>query len=395
MADLSNQSVLGIKVEGTSGTYDAPNNTTDLVIVAELRPNIAGLTSQIQEFTGSIHQPGPTVSGATFEVTGRILLRGPGGSSPPSADGFVPGRILRAGGFSETVISTAVPASAEALAAATTSSVTLGTGAAATADLYKAAGIFLAAVGAGLAGFAVLRSYSAARLANLARVLGSAPTGNYQVPKQLAYRLDASGTPPTLSVSCWIGGKRYNGKGCTVSSLRLVLPTASRDNQDPPSIEFTLTGDLESDATETAPTIATPSVAPPPFRAGQLWVAGARLASSNITIDMGAEVAYEPDPNQASGNKAAQLTRTTRTVNLTLSQVPKATFDPFALAAAQSVHALEAIWGSATGNTIGLIVTDMRFNYPSPDNSGPLVNTTGEAYIDDANRSIGLVFPYT
>jgi hypothetical protein len=394
MADLSNQSVLGIKVEGTSGTYDAPNNSTDLVVVAELRPNIAGLTSQIQEFTGSIHQPGPTVSGATFEVTGRILLRGPGGSAPPSADTFVPGRVLRAAGFSETVISAAVPTSPEALAAATTTSVTLGSTAAGTADLYKAVGVLLAAVGSGFAGLTMLRSYTAGKLATVARVFGTAPTGNYQVPRQLAYRLDASGTPPTLSVSCWIGGKRYNGKGCTVSSLRIVLPTASRDNQDPPSIEFTLTGDLESDATEACPSIAVPTVSPPPFRAGQLWIANARLAASNVTIDLGAEIAYEPNPNQASGNNAAQLTRTTRTVNMTLSQVPKATFDPFALAAAQSQHGLSAIWGSAAGNTIGLIVTDMRFNYPSPDNSGPLVNTTGEAYIDDANRSIGLVFPY-
>lgn len=393
MADLSNQSVLGIKVESVAGTFDGPT-TSDLLRVADLRPSLAGLTSQVQEFTGSIHRPGPSVTGSTFEVSGRILLRGPGGSSPPAADAFIMGRIMRAAGFSETVIAAAIPASPEALGAATTTQVTLGTTPAGTADLYKAAALLLAAQGAGLAGMAMTRSYSAAKVALLARVFGVAPTGNYQIPRQLLYRLDPSGTPPTLSVSVWIGAKRYNGRGCAISSFRFVVPTASRDQTDPPSIEFTLSGDLEGDVDEAAPAAPNAIVAPPPFRNGALWIAGKRLAASSLSIDLGAELATEPDPNQPTGNKAAQLIGTTRTVQMTLSQVPKSAFDPIALANAQEQHGIEAVWGDASGNKIGLIVTDARFDFPSPDNSGPLVNTTGQAYVDGANRDIGLTFVY-
>ena len=298
MADLSNQSVLAVKVESPSGTFTAPSSS-DALRVADMRPNIAGLTSQIQEFTGSIHQPGPTVSGNTFEVSGRILLRGPGGASPPAGDAFIMGRILRAAGFSETVSAAAIPAAPEALAAGTTSQATLGTTPAGTLDLYKAACVLFASIGAGLTGAAMLRDYSAAKVARLARVLG-APlnTSNYQIPKQLLYRLDPSGTPPTLSVSCWIGNKRYDGKGCTVSSFRFLVPTSSRDQTDSPSIEFTLTGTFEADADEASPLAPAATVAPPPFRAGQLWIDQKRLAASNLSIDLGAEVAYEPDPNE-------------------------------------------------------------------------------------------------
>lgn len=394
MADLSNQSTIGVTKEVTPGTFVAPNTSTDLLRVADLRLTIQGLTVTLDEYTGSIHKPGPIVSGSTAEVTFKLILRGPGGSAPPAANTFVPGRIMQAIGFSETVISAAVPVSAEALGAATTTSVTLGATATGTADLYKAAAVNLAALGTGLAGMVMLRSYSSSKLANLARLLASAPTGNYQVPRQLAYRLEGSITPPTLSNSVWMGTKRFDLRGLAVSSWRLNLPTNGRDNSEPPSIDVTLTGEYVDDYDDACPTVPAATVAPPPFRAAQLWIANKRLAASNITIDMGAEVAFEPDPNEPSGNKAAQLTGTNRNISFTLSQVPKTVFDPNVLAAAQGYHSLEAVWGTVSGNKMGLIVTDMRFNYQTPDNSGALVNTTGEAYTDEANRTIGLVFAY-
>lgn len=394
MADLSNQSVLAIKKETVAGTYTAPNNTTDLVRVADLRLTIGGLTATVNEFTGSIHAPGPVVIGSTFEVSGRIIMRGPGGTTPPAIDAFVPGRILQAAGFSEDIISAPVPATAEVLGAgSTTTTATLGTTASAVADTYKAQTIFLAGLGANQLGMVMVRAYSAAKAALLTRTNATAYSGNYQVPRQLSYRLNASGTPVTLSLSVWHGAKRYNARGCTISALRFNMPTASRDSQDFPTIEFTLTGDLQGDADETSP-LAPTALAVAPYKGGQFWIAGVRLPASNLTIDMGAEVAYEPDPNQASGNQAAQLVRTTRTVQFTLSQVPKTTFDPLALADAQAYHGISAQWGLGSGNYFGIIATDARFNYSSPDASGALVNVTGEAYVDDANRSIGLVIPF-
>lgn len=394
MADLSTQSVLGIRKEVTAGTYLAPSTTTDLVRIADLRLTIGGITATVNEYTGSIHAPGPVVIGSTFEVSGRIILRGPGGAAPPAADAWVPGRILQAASFSEDIISTAVPAAPEALGVgSTTSTAVLGTSAATTLDQYKAQTVFLAGLGAGVAGMTMIRAYSAAKAALLTRLNATAYSGNYQIPRQLSYRLSATGTPTTLSLSVWHGNKRYNARGCTISSLRFNMPTASRDSQDFPTIEFTLTGELQGDADEAAP-LAPTALAVPPFKAGQLWIANSRLAASSLVIDMGAEVAYEPDPNQTSGNQSAQLVRTTRTVQFTLSQVPKTTFDFLALADGQAYHGISAQWGLAAGNYFGVIATDARFNYASPDASGALVNVTGEAYVDDANRSIGLVIPW-
>jgi hypothetical protein len=393
MADLSNQSVLGIAVESVAGTYVAPT-TNDLIRVSDLRISINGITVNINEYTGSIHRPGPVVLGKTFEVSGRVFLRGPGGSTVPAANAFVPGRIIRAAGFDETVQAAAIPAAPEALGAGSTTTVAnLGTTAAGTLGIYKAMGVLLAALGTMPKGMAMIRSYSAAKAALLARTAGSTITGNYQIPKQLSYRLNASATPPSLSASCWYGGRRYNGNGLAISSFRINIPTASRDSQELPSIEFTLSGDLESDASETAP-IPPAVLAIPPFRDGNLWINNTQLAGTSLTIDLGAEVGYPPNPNRPSGNDPAQLVGTTRTVNFTIAQTLKATFDQIALADAQGYLAMEAGWGLGTGNSFGVIVTDARLNYANPDNSGPFVNLTGEAYVDDADRTIGITLPF-
>jgi hypothetical protein len=393
MADLSNQSSLGITVETVPGTYVAPNTTTDLIRVADLRITINGITVNINEYTGSIHKPGPVVLGKTFEVSGRIFLRGPGGTTPPAAGVFVPGRIMRAAGFTETVLAAAVPVAPEALGAgSTTTAATLGATAVGTLDLYKGLGVLLSALGTMPKGMAMVRAYSAAKVALLARTAGATITGNYQIPRQLAYRLGVA-TPPSLSASCWFGSRRYNGNGLAISSFRVNVPTSSRDSQELPSIEFTLSGDLESDADQDAP--QPPAVlAIPPFRDGNLSIANVQLAATSLTIDLGAEIGYPPNPNRPSGNDAAQLTGTTRTVNFTIAQSLKATFDQIGLADAQAYHAFEAGWSLGTGNGFGVIVTDARFNYGNPDNSGSFVNLTGEAYVDDANATIALVIPF-
>lgn len=394
MADLSLQSVLGIKIESTAGTYNAPG-TSDLLLVADLKPSIEGLTTQITEYTGSIHKPGPVVLGKTFSVSGKLLLRGPGGTSPPAADAWVPGRILRAAGFSEVVTATAVPVSPEAVAAGgSTTSVTLGATATGTADIYKNMLILLSLLGSNRAGLTPVRTNTAGKLATLMETAGSAITsGNWQLPRQLSYLL-SSGTPPTLSVSCWIGKRRINGVGCAISSFKINLPTASRDNQEVPSIEFTISGDIQSDVDDASPPVAPTGLAIPPFRDGKLWIANTQLGGSSLTIDFGAQIGYPPNPNRTTGNETAQLTETTRTVDLTLNQVPLTVFDHVALANAQSYHSLFALWGLAGGNAFSLSVTDMRFNHRSGDNSGAFVNSTGQAFVDGVDKTIALTIPF-
>lgn len=397
MVDISANTVLGLALEVTPGTFVAPSAPDDLLTVADLRPSIAGLTSEVSEFTGSIHRPGPKVGGASFEVSGRCLLRGPGGTEPPAADTFVAGRILRAAGFAETILSAAIPVAPEALGSATDGdTVVLGTTAAGTADLYTGLAVHLAALGAlnpnAGGGITLIKDYLADKTAELAETFGGSLAGNYQILEQVAYIL-SSAAAPTLSASTWIGSKRYDGRGLSLSSLRINLPTFSRESTDLPSIEFTLTGDLHQDADDTAP-VPDVSLAVPSFKNGKLMVANTKLGGSSLSIDFGATVAYAPDPNQTTGNLAATLTETTRRAELTLNHVSKASFDFLGLANAQSYHSIMALYGLASGNAVGALVPEARFNYFSPDNGGALVNMTGEMLIDGADRSIALVFPY-
>jgi len=393
MTGLSNNTVIGLTKEVTPGTFNAPNTTTDLLVVADLKPNIQGLTSDVNEYTGSIHKPGPKVGGATFEISGRALIRGPGGSSPPASDAFVLGRLLQAIGFTETRVTSAVPASPEAVGAGgSTSTVQLGSTATGTADLYNGHAVQIAGLGTSPKNIAQILDYSAGKVATLGEIAGGALTsGNYQILKQLVYRL-AAATPPSLSASCWVGGRRYDGNGLALSAFKINLPTFSRDRTDYPSIEFTLSGNLDGSADDTAPT-PTISLAPPPYKDGKLWVAKTQLGGSSLDIDFQAQIAYPPNPNQITGSESAVLTETKRQVNLSLNQVLAADLDLIAMADAQAYHPIIAQYGLASANYVLLGVPNARFNYFSPDNSGPLVADTGSLYIDDVLDSVLLSFP--
>jgi len=395
MADLSHNSSIGVTIETTPGTFNAPNTTTDLLQAADLKVQINGITVKVNEYTGTIHKPGPAVLGRTIDVTMKLYLRGPGGSTVPSAGAFVLGRVLRAAAFTEVVQSTAIPVAPEALGAGTTTQATLGVTAAATQDLYKGLMVALYGLGATLPkNLTMIRSYSAAKIAVLAEVAATAlATTNYQLPKQLAYQLSPSSAVPTLSLCVWQGTRRYDCSGMAVSSFKINLPTSSRSNAVLPSIDVTMSGSLVQDADDTAPILA-PGLAISPFRDGKLWVAGVAMGGASLDINFGATVAYPPDPNKSDGNAPAQMASTERAASLTLNQVLKATQDFFTIANGQANQPIMAMYGSGTGNFFGVIVTDARFNFRSPDASGEFIFNTGDAFIDGYSRDISLCIPF-
>ncbi len=395
MADLSNNTACAVTVETTSGTFNAPNNSSDLIQLSNVTVAVDGITQTINEYTGSIHKPGAVVLGKTLTVTGRLYMRGPGGSTPPSAGAFVPGRILRAAAFAEVIVGTAIPASAEALAAGTQTQVTLGATPAGTANLYK--GMMAQLVGlSSIAArrFTMLRSYSASKVALLAETAGSAlNTTNYQIPKQLTYQLSPSADVPTLSVSIWHGSRRFDGVGMAISSFSITLPAASRANTELPYIDFTLTGDLEANADDTAPSLPV-QLSIPAFRDGKLSVAGVNLGGSSVTINFNAQTAFPPNPNKISGNDAPQMASTERTASVVINQVAKATIDLIGLADAQTQHSLLAQWGSVSGNMFGVIITDGRFNYASPDAGAEFISNNFDMLIDGGSKDISIAVPF-
>jgi hypothetical protein len=122
MVDLTSQAALAIKAQSAPGTYATPTSS-DATMVANLSWTPQAITSESPEYTGSIHRAGQIVLGATYDVSFDILIRGPGGASPPAADAFIFGRVMRALGFTENIISSAIPAAAEALGGGSTTTV--------------------------------------------------------------------------------------------------------------------------------------------------------------------------------------------------------------------------------------------------------------------------------
>ncbi len=393
MAFLSTKTAVAIAVQSGPGTWGNPT-AADLYPCSAARLQIDAISAENPEYTGTIHRQGALIIGKTASITLTFLIRPPGGSSPPAAGAWVPGRVLRAAGFTENLMAAAIPASAEALGSATTTSATLGAGAAATAGLYKGLGISLVGGGASyMQRLTSIRDYSAAKLAALFETYGTAPTGNYQIPKQLAYSLSASAALPWLSVGGWYDAVRYDIIDCSVSALKFNFPTATRDSTEFPTMEVTLEGDLYAFTDEACPAI--PALgAPPSFKDGDFWLAGKALGGSSFSLDMGAQLGRPPNANRASGNDPAQMTETRRSAQITLNHNSKAAFDPIALADAQSLHGLFAQYGYGAGSAVQFNIPNGRLSYPNPDNGGAFVTQTMDLLIDDVEKSINLVFAY-
>lgn len=394
MADLANQSAIAIAKQSAAGTRVAPT-TNDLIAVSNLRPSTETYTIENPEYTGSIHKRGAFVTGKGSSVSFTTTIRGPGGSSIPSADGFVLGRLLQAAGFSENRISSAVPSSVEALTSPSTTTVTFGTGASGTADLYKALLVYLSAGGASsnLKNHSAIINYTASKVATLAETFGTAPSGNYQIQPQLAYQYSSSSTPAILSIDIWRGGKKYQMMDMVVTSCRLNFTTSNRDQTAICSIDWTLTGDLYGEDDESAPVI--PTLGPPPFfRDGDFWISQKALGVQSVSIDIAPRASYPPNPNKTNGNDPAQMVETVRSGQVTLNQVRLSTINLSSIANAQTLQSMWGQFGLVAGNSVAFIVPECRFAYPNDAGDGDFVQNTLDLYIDAADKAIALIFPY-
>jgi hypothetical protein len=392
MAQLSNQRALAIAKQSSPNTWASPT-TADLIPAAGLSWTANAITADNPEYTGSINRVGPGVFGATYEVTATFLIRGPGGSNPPAANAFILGRVLQSLGFTEQVLSAAIPVSAEALTAGSTTGFTMGAGATGTLDLYKGLAVKVPFLGSSPDDLAMIRSYAANKATVLGETAGGTITGNYQIPKQLAYTLAGTGTPPSLSGSLWEGAKRYDFIDMVPSSGKLTFPTASRENVDFAKLEITFSCDLYASADDTCPAI--PSLgAVPAFRDGKLFVAQKAMGGSSISIDLGLKVSYPPNPNKTSGSDAPQLTETRRTISLDLNTEAKSYMDFLAIASGQGYYPISGLFGFYPGNFVGFIATDARFNFPKSNEGGDFITSSGEAWIDGPDKTLSISFVY-
>jgi hypothetical protein len=392
----ANKTALAVAQQPIVDTFVQPNASTETLPVANVNFNIQGVTVANEEYTGSVHKNGDEVIGKTCTLTFNIYLRPPTGGAVPAANAFLPGRFLQAAKFTENRVSTAIPAAPEAIGAGpTTTSVTLGAGAAATAGLYKGLLVSLVSIGTTYAErLTAIRSYTAGKVATLMETLGVAPSGNYQIPPQLAYQRTISETDPDpLSLSLWLDGLRFDLVNMRVSGLRVNLPVSTRTQGAIPMLEVTMTGSIQTTADEGTPAI--PALgAVPKFRDGDLWIAGKAVGGSSLVIDFGIRTAAPPNPNKDDGSDAEELVESKTTITADLQKYRKAQFDTLALADAQAQHAVWAQYGYGAGAVVSLNVPDARLNYRSPNIGGDFVNETGDLFVDASDRNVSIVFPF-
>lgn len=392
----ANKTAIAVAQQVAVDTFVQPSTTNEVVAVSNLNLNIQGVTVANEEYTGTIHRNGDEVIGKNVTLSFNINLRPPGGSAVPAANAYLPGRFLQNAKFTENRVSTAIPAAAEAIGSgATTTSVTLGAGAAATAGLYKGLLVSLAAMGNNYqTRLTAIRSYTAAKVAQLLETFGSAPTGNYQIPPQLAYQRAIDDTDPLpLSLSVWLDGLRFDLINMRVSGLRVNIPVSTRQQGNTPVLEVTVTGTIQATADQATPTI--PALgATPKFRDGDFWVAGKAVGGSSFLADLGLRTAAPPNPNKSDGSDAEELVESQTTLTLDLQKYRKAEFDTLAMADNQAQYGVWALYGYTAGNVVSVIVPDARFNYRSPNIGQDHVNETGDMFVDVFDRNLSIVFPY-
>lgn len=395
MALRSTFTSVAVAVQSGPDSWTQPSSSTDTLPCGNARLTFNSVTAENPEYLGTVHRPGDFLLGKTAQVTFTLPIRPPGGASPPSAGAFIPGRFLRAAGFTENILSAAIPVSAEALGSgSTTTAAKLGSTAAGTAQLYKGLALNLSDNGSGYnRQLTAIRDYTSAKLATLFETLGTTPAANYQIPKQLAYQLSASAPNINLAISIWFEAVRYDLINMVVSSCRFVFPASTRSATDFPAIEITLDGDFYAWADEAAPAIGALG-AIPVFKDGDFWISNKALGGSSFSVDLGIQVGYAPNPNKQNGNDAAQLISTKRTAQLTLNHNTKATVDFMALADAQAQNGLWAQYGYTAGNMVMFNIPNGRLMIPNADNGGEFVTQTIDMVIDDADKAINLVYTF-
>jgi len=397
---LSTRTSLAIAVQADAVTPATIATPGDLIPMANLRSTSEVFQTANPEYTGTIHAIGDTIFGDAPSINFDVMLRGPGGSAPPGAGTYVPGRYLRACGFEEIVFAGKASAALAAGGSNTgaTTTVVLDATASAVDGFYVGYVIQFAGLngGSGVKSTSTIIAYNGTtRTATLGEKLLAVPTGNFTIPPQLVYRLNGAANPLWLTFARWHDRKRYNAQNGIPSQLSMTFPTANRGDVSFPVMSCGLTGENAAtrEADENAP-ITPAAGAIPPVRNGKLALNGVYIPGASISYDHGIQVGFPPNPNQLSGNDPGQIVRTQRSVAMSLNEVLLATQDRNALANTQANVPLMLHYGVVAGRSVSFVVPGMRLSFSQPDPSGDFVTTEVSGLIDDNTNAVAISFPY-
>ena len=383
---------LAVIAQSVRGTFVDP--AANLMPCSNLSFGVNSVTVANPEYTGSVDINGDEVVGKQATLSFDINLRAPGGSDVPSADAYLPGIFLKNAKMTEVITATAIPASPEALSSGSTTGFTGGAGVTGTLDLYKAKLVRLLGVSTGLAGLAAIRTNSASKVFELCETFGSTLTGNYQIPKQLAYVNAIGGSDPVpLSLKIWLGGKRYDLVDCQVTSLAVSVQTSTSRQASIPVLRISLSAIIDDSADEATPAI--PALGPTPkFRDGKQFISKKAVGGSGFELNFGIQTDAAPNPNMPSGDEGDEITGKQITLQPNLLSYLKADFDTLAMADAQAYHSFYAAWGSGSGQIVTVIVPDARFGHAGDDMGGTHITQSPTMFVDVMVAGAAIAFPY-
>ena len=346
------------------------------------------------EYTGSVDINGDEVVGKQVTISVDINLRGPGGSDVPAAGAYLPGIFLKNSKMTEVITAAAIPVAAEALSAGSTTGFTGGAGVTGTLDLYKAMVVRLLGVSTGLPGLAAIRTNSASKVFELCETFGSTLTGNYQIPKQIAYVNAIGGSDPLpLSIKAWLGGKRFDLVDCQVTSLAVAVQTSTSKAGSIPVLRVTCSAIVSATADEATPAI--PALGPTPkFKNGKQFISKKAVGGSGFELNFGVQTDAAPNPNTESGDEGDEITGKQITLTANLTSYLKADFDTLAMADAQAYHSFYAAWGSTPGQIVQVVVPDARFTHAAQEMGGTFVTESPQLLVDVMTKGAAIIFPY-
>lgn len=391
-----NIAALGITIQPTPGQYNEPNTTTDLLAVSAPDDGSDAITGEDPTLTGAVWQAPRLFLGRRGRAGATSVLRGPGGSSPPAAGANVLGRILQAAGFAEIVTSTAITGTAAAGGAV--DKIVLASGASSVDDFYTGMPIQHPLIGTGRArGTSIIRAYDgASRTATLMESVGAAITsGTYTIPPSLTYLLTQGANIPLLSAKVWRHKKARRYRDCALTSFALNIPVANDASTELATVEFSMAGVPMTSVDEAAPTLPSALLSPPvPAKAGKFVFNGIKVGHQSMRIEFGLESGALPNMNFDEGQESYELLSGTRTVNLDLNEVLKATLDLEALTDAQARVPILSNHGTQPGMSFAVGVRNTYLDPFNPTGRNGFVAVTGAAQPIDPDKAISISMLY-
>lgn len=385
---------IGVAIQAQQGVFVAPG-ANDLIGVSNVGNTRDPITTDDPTQTGTIWKPARIVIGKTGTVNFNFPMRGPGGASPPAANAWPMGRIMRSGGYTEII--NATPIAGTLQSGSTTSQLALAAAASAVDGLYVGAPIQMVPIGSGaIRGTSLITAYNGAtKAASIADTLASAPSAStaYTIPAYLSYVLGTLGTaPPFLSISVWRDKRRYDYVDCRMQSITKDIPVGNEYNTGFPSIEVTMKGTPIASPQDTTPALPSSilGVPVPAAKAGKFTFDRVPLGHGGLSWQTGYEVGAPSNQNQEAGIDGHEIMSGDRTLNLDLNQMDVVDFDFETRENAQTIMPVQSLWGGLAGNRFGFLAPGVVMNPLNPGARNGFVSLTGDTFPVAVDKSAAL-----